>query len=332
MRFKFLEALYTKVFINIIVESSQSIVYIEVSSRDKVIDSIEKKFDTTGMNSKMYELISSYLKESPYCYISVLDKSQSQGAIPSCSSSEMGKYEDMSSAKYVCISKEWAVYTSEYDLNATKHEYRSIGVDFIFSPFVIMTRFFKDKIDTTLAMFVLIEDSNISFSVFDNSRLLYANYLNMQDKKEDDMLMDSSLEDEDLDLDGIELDNVDTDDDMELLEDFSNIEDLDSSDDIDEFAEAADIEEIVHHEDVRSDSDGLNDDYQRFLLIQNALSSYYKDEKYKSQFVEKIYVADAVGLSGDFKRYLEEEMFLSVYVRKIDLSMELCEMAKAEAL
>lgn len=330
MRIKFLEALYTKVFINIIVENHQSTVYIEVCAKDKVINTVHKKFDTVGINSKMYELISLYTKESPFNYISVLDKAPSQGAIPTCVSSEMGKYADMSAAKYICVLKEWAVYTPEYDLNAIKNEYRSIGVDFIFSPFLIIRKFFKDKIQSTLAMFILVEDSHISLSVFDSSKLLYAKYLDMQSSKEDELLMDSSLVEEDEDLDSIDLNDINIDYGSESLDDFSNIEDLDVIDDIDEFAEALDIEKIVIHDEVQSDSDEFNEDYQRFLLIQSSLNSFYKDEKYESQFVEKVYVADSIGLSGDLKRYLEEEMFLSVFVRKIDLSVEVCEMAKAE--
>jgi hypothetical protein len=330
MRIKFLEALYTKVFINIIVENHQSAVYIEVCSKDKVINTVYKKFDTVGINSKMYELINLYIKESPFNYISVLDKSPSQGAIPTCVNSEMGKYGDMSSVKYICVSKEWAAYTAEYDLNAIKNEYRSIGVDFIFSPFLIIRKFFKDKIESTLAMFVLVEDSHISLSIFDNSKLLYAKYLDMQSSKEDELLMDSSLVEEDEDLDSIDLTDISIDYGSESLDDFSNIEDLDVIDEIDEFAEALDIEKIVIRDDVHSDSDEFNEDYQRFVLIQSSLSSFYKDEKYTSQFVEKVYIADSIGLSGDFKRYLEEEMFLSVFVRKIDLCAEVCEMAKAE--
>jgi hypothetical protein len=328
---KFLETLYTKVFINIIVENSSTIVYIETCSRDNVINSIEKSFDTTSINAKMYDFIKSCIKQSPFFYISVLDNSPLQGAIPTSVSSEMNKYADMSSVKYIAL-KEWAVYTPEYDINAVKHDYRSIGVDFIFSPFLIMFKFFKDKIESTLSMFVLVEDNCLSLSVFDNSKLLYGEYIDMQHQKDDDLLMDSSLDEEiSLELDSIDLDEIDIDSDIDSLDDFANIEDLDISADIDEFSEAQDIEEIIHAHDERNiSSDGFNEDYQRFSLIQSSLNSFYKDDKYESKFIENIYIADSIGVSSDLKGYLEEEMFLNVYVRKINLSVEVCDMAKAE--
>jgi len=195
-----------------------------------------------------------------------------------------------------------------------------------------MSKFFKDKIDSTLSMFVLIEDNYLSMSIFDNSKLLYGEYLDMEHHKDDELLMDSSLdEDEDISLEDINLDEIDVENDIEALDDFANIEDLDISGDIDEFSEAQEIEEIIHNDDDDEiSSDGFNEDYQRFLLIQSSLNSFYKDDKYESQFIESVYVADGVGVSSDLKGYLEEEMFLSVYVRKIKRSTEVYDMAKAE--
>lgn len=323
---KILETLYSKVFINIIVKNEQSIVYVEICTGAKVTDSVERTFDTTGMNSKMFEFINGYKKESPYYYISVLDKSPSQGAIPSCVSTEMGKYANMSSAKYIChASNEWAVYTPDYDLNALVNDYRSIGVDFVFSPFIVMTRFFEDKINSTLSMFILVEDNYMSLSVFDNSKLLYADHLDMENSlNEDEMLIETSMDEDTL----LDIDEIDIDEESE--NDFANIEDLDIIDDMDEFSEAQEIEEIVQNQEDDLDTDGFNEDYKRFSLIQSSLGVFYKDAKYQSQFVETVYIADAVGVSKDLKGYLEEEMYLGVYVRKIDLCSELSAIAKAE--
>ena len=249
---KLLETLYTKVFINIIVESSRTIVYVEVCSKDETLEGVHKSFDTTAVNSKMYEYIHAYFKESPFHYVSILDKSKQQGAIPTCSVSLMDQYYDIASSEYKCYSKDWAFYTSEYDIEVIKHEYRTIGLDFIFSPFAVLANFFKDKIDKTLAIFVLVEENYLSFCIFDNSKLLYAEHLDMKHKKEedeDDMLIDSSLEEDDLDIDSINLEDISMEEDDSIsFDDFSNIEDLDSTDMIDEFSETQDIEEEMEKE------------------------------------------------------------------------------------
>ena len=328
---RFLETLYTKVFINIIVESSQTIVYIEVCTRDDVVKGTHKVFDTTTLNSKMHDYIGHYFRESPFYYVSILDKSSLQGAIPTCSVSQMDKYCDIASSEYKCYGEDWAFYTSEYDLEVIKHEYRSIGVDFIFSPFAILAKFFKDKINSTLAIFILVEENSISFSIFDSSKLLYAEYLDMQHSRdEEDILIDSSVEEEEEpDIDSIDLEDISLEDDSIIFDDFTNIEDLDSGESIEEFSESQEVEEEAEN-NVDISTDGFNEDYHRFSLIQSSLNTFYKDSKYESKFVESIYIADGVGISGDLKSYLEEELFLKVYIRKIDLGISLCDMAKAE--
>ncbi len=329
---KFLETLYTKVFINIIIENSQTVVYIEVCSKNEVVETIEKSFDTISINAKMYDVIQTYSKQSPFYYISVLDNSSLQGALPAVDKLDMSKYADMSLMKSISFS-DWSVYSAEYDLNSIAQEYKSIGVDFIFSPFLIMAKFFQDKISTNLSMFILVESNYLTISIFDNSKLLYAKYIDTQYQKDDDLLINIPLDDEDydvsLDIEGINLEEIDIDDDNSL-DDFANIEDLDSGNEIDEFSEAKEIKEVKQENNDDISSVGFDEDYQRFLCIQSSLSSFYKDDKYDSQFIESTYIADGVGVSNALKKYLEEEMFLSVYVRKINLGAELCDMAKAE--
>lgn len=332
---KLFELLYHKVYVNIVVERSQTIVYIQECSSKGSVVSESQTFNTTTIDSKMKEFINSFTSESPFFYISVLDTSKSQGALPTCVSRDMSKFCDLESSKHMCYKNNWAYYTSKVDLNTLQMAYPDIGVDFIFSPFVLLANFFKDKIDSSLAIFLLIEDNYLSLSVFKNSELLYSQHINMEHNDDNDVLSIEDHNDEiDLELDtAINLEEIDALDDVESVDDFGDIEDLDSIDEIDEFAEEDDEEEVKEEESISSieeDATGFNEDYQRYSLIQSSINCFYKDEIYKSEFVQDIYIADGVGVSGDLKRYLEEEMFLNVFVRHLDLCSELAELAKAE--
>jgi hypothetical protein len=246
----------------------------------------------------------------------------------------MDGYFDKSLSKYVCYSDRWVYYTSKVDLHALQKEYSRIGIDFVFSPFVVLAKFFKDKIDTNMALFVFVEDTFVTLGVFDNSELLYAKHLDMEHYKGDDELLmedhDSNEIELDLAIDGdMDLGEIDGDE----LDNLGDIEDLDSLDDLDEFSDTKDIEEELQEkleELPVKEIDSFNEDYQRFLLIQGALSDFYKNDKHASQFIESVYIADGAGVSGDLKRYLEEEMFLNVYIRSMDINAEICELAKAE--
>jgi len=340
---KIFEAIYAKIFVNITLSRSNTSIYIEVCSKNKVVESAEKTFETTKVNEKMYDFINSYTQDSPYSYVSIVDNSPSQGAIGTCAPSEMKKFHDFENLKSKCSSGKWTYFTSKYDLNKLQNSYKDIGLDFIFSPYSVLSVFFKDKIESSLSMYILVEDNSLSLCVFDNSELLFAKYLDMEhsdsSSDDEDLLMDDDddeEDDEDFELDEgeVNLDDLAPDEDMESLEDFGDIEDLDDAHDISEFHEASEIEDFEKIDEEKSlteyDSDGFNEDYQRFSLIQSAVNTFYKDSKYESKFIESVYIADNIGVSSDLKKYLEEEMFLNVYIRQIDLGTEICELAKAE--
>ena len=335
---KLYERLYVKVLVNIIIGHTKTIVYIEILNKAGTLNSYEEEFDTKYLSAQMYEYITSYTKETPYFYISILDYSPSQGAIGTCSKHKVGYFEDLSASEHKCYNDKWTYYTAKTDVYAIEKVYEKIGVDFIFSPFVLLANFFKDKIDTHLAMFVLIQEGSLALSIFNKSELLYGEHLDIETEITSDELIDDNdiAEIEKEMQESIDLDDIASLDDLdELDDDFGDIADLDSIDELDDFDETKDIEEeLAENEDMQDypiqDMDGLNEDYQRFSLIQSAVNTFYKDEKFESEFIENVYIGDCVGVSSDLKKYLEEEMFLNVYVRHVDLASELCSITKME--
>ena len=339
---KILKSLYFKVFINVIVEHSNTTVYTQIYSKKGEISHEEMTFPSAKFTQELYEYIANFTKESPFHYVSFLDSSKDQGALPTCDKNKLSYYQDLTTAEYKCINKQFSIYTSKTDLYNLERRYEDIGIDFIFSPFIVLGNFFKDKTASTMAMYVLIGETAISVAVFENSDLLFAKHLDLEldtptqnldleELDEDEKEIDLELEDES----GIILDDIDVDGD---LEDFSDIADLDNLEDIDEFSETKDLNEELYEDSVHSvdeiasedENSHFNEDYQRFSLIQNAINNFYTDPKYEGNFLENIYIADNVGVSNDLRRYLEEEMFLNVYIRKIDVASEICDLAKEE--
>lgn len=333
---KLFKLLYPTVYINIVLKRSKTVVYIEVVSKEKVINSVEELFDTTSLNDKMMNFINLYTTQSPYSYVSFLDSSSLQGAIPTCSKNQLSYYADVSYSEYKCVQKQWTCYTSKDDLYESEKRYSELGVDFIFSPFILLSNFFKDKIDNPIALYILVEENYLSVAVFKHSELIYAEHLDLESSTDDEeLLIADESEELNLEDEGIDLEDVDAIDDLDLFEDLGEIEDLDSLDDIDEFSETKDVEEEFHQEleeeqETKAQEGGFNEDYQRFTLIQTSVSHFYKDERFENEFVENVYIADGIGISSDLKRYLEEEMFLSVYIRHVELPALVCDIAKLE--
>jgi len=340
---KVLQKLYNRIFVNILHEGSQTKIYIEVcsaTSKSEVLQNAQKIFEGTKVTPEMISFIQSYTKDSPYFYIAFLDNSLEQGVIPTCEKSQLLKYYDISASEYKCSNEQWTYFTSKSDLYVIEKSYSKIGIDFVFSPFSLLANFFKDKRDSEFVMFVLVEHTALSLMVYNKGQLLFGEYLDMHHIPEEDALSSGDL-DQDIDLgldDSIDLEGVDVDaQELEMIDDFGDIADLDSLEEIEEFSEHEDVEEELleaaqeqlNLSDVGS-RDSFNEDYRRFSLVQTSLRSYYDDERYESDFIENVYVADGVGVSPEFKRYLEEEMFVKVYIRQADVAIEMCELAKME--
>jgi len=291
MLLKFFESLYQKVFVSIISRENSIDVYIELYSRDDVVDYMRNNFPTSHINAEILGFIIKYTRETPFSYISVLDTSPFQGALPTCEANMLSFYHDGNQSQYMCHDEKWTSYTSKLDLADTKKRYESTGLDFIFSPFTLLANFFQEKIRDDFALFILIEDTSISLSVFDQSELLFAQYLCMKNNDEvNDLFLDDTLEVLDLE------------------------------------AEIYQIKETFFEDE----TENFHEDNQRFLLIQNSIKDFYKDEKYKSKFIENIYIADSVGISSRLRDSLEEEMFLTPFVMDIELGEEITKLARME--
>jgi len=330
---KIFESLYLKVFVNIVVSNTKTVVYIENISKQQIIDKVEKVFETVSLDKNIETFIKKYTDESPYFYISILNNSSTQGVLPTCKKEKYFYYEDVSESKIICLDKKWSIFSSKKELTQLKKEYKSIGVDFIFSPFVVLSTLFEKDIKGDVALYILLEEQKISLTIFQNSDLLYGNYLNVEDKIEDD----ENLLTYDVDLDeGVDLEDVDAMEHIDMFDDFADIEDLDDIDDIDEFSDVQEIDDDFSSQSEEEidlppeKEDTFSVDYQRFTLIQNAVNHFYNDEKYENIFIENIFIADGTGIGAGLSQYLEEEMFLNVHYRVVDIGEIVSKLAKKE--
>ncbi len=210
----------------------------------------------------------------------------------------------------------------------------------MFSPFYLLKNFYKDKIKGELALFVLVNEDYMSLAIFEKSNLRYASLLDLQQESEsdDELIMDEDDEEElildEIQSNSVDLEGIDVDDEIEGLDDFDDLDDLDGFDDMDDFEDNSDIEQVHEEsekpvEEMTSD-DTFGEDYHRFSLIQSSVGTFYKDPKFNGDFIQNAFIADGVSLSPEFKRFLEEEMFLNVVIRKIDLAQEISDLAKVE--
>ena len=67
----FFKRIYSTFFVNIVVSRSETSVYIEVTAHNKVAELLQKSFRTLSINKKMIDFILTYIRDTPYFYISL---------------------------------------------------------------------------------------------------------------------------------------------------------------------------------------------------------------------------------------------------------------------
>ena len=156
--------IYQQVFIGIVVQNSSMKVCIQMFKGKKLHKEISKDFDISEAkpNAEVNDFIRIYMDESPFHYISVLNDTITQGAIPTCSMHEADTFANLDSCVSICNDNKWMVYAEKTELNALQKRFSKNGIDFLFSPFFILSHFFSDKIVGSPSLFVLIQKMPLS--------------------------------------------------------------------------------------------------------------------------------------------------------------------------
>lgn len=343
--------IYQQIFIGIVVQDTSMKVCVQMRKGKRLEKEISRNFSIfqATPSSEANEFVKSYMDESPFSYVAVLNDTLQQGAIPTCSMHKAENFNDLSSCVTVCNEDKWMVYAEKSELNALQKRFLINGLDYIFSPFFILSSFFEDKTGGKTSLLVLIQDDYLSLCIFNEGELLFANHYVTKEAIADEHLsadldestgesLSFSLEDDNdlsINLDDIDaLEELDALDDLDSLQDLDDLDDLDEIEDFEESLNEAVVESEIALEEAKTKYDGKMDnfsnDYKRFQLIQAALQQFYNDDKYNNKFVEETYIADACETGPDLVRFLEEELFVTAYKRSIDVDKELIKMAIRE--
>jgi hypothetical protein len=347
---RLIKNLYQQVFIGIVVQQSRVRVCVQMRKGSKVDKELCKEFEISGgkPTPAVNHFIKEYMDESPFAYTAVLNDALHQGAVPTCSMHEAAVFNDLGSSVTLCNENKWMVFSEKSELNSLQKRFFTNGLDFIFSPFFILSTFFADKTEGKTSLLVLIQENYLSLCIFSEGNLLFANHYTTINAVEDESMsvdltegteesLGFNLEDET----SVSLDDLDNLDELDALDDLDNLQDLDDLDDLDEIVDFEEsLNEAVEESEVALEEaktkydhkvDNFSDDYKRFQIIQAALQHFYNDDKYDNQFVEEAYIADACETGQDLTRFIEEELFVTVYKRHIELEKEIVKMAVSEA-
>jgi hypothetical protein len=296
---------------------------------NKIIFREQNHFVGDVPSLSMNRYIQHKIDATPYFYISTLNLHGNQGAYEGCARPSVHFHSDVVGISTLKRNDLWTQYTQAEELHRLRNHYAVVGLDFIFSPFSMIEFYFADKIPNTFGLYAFGGLGFFAVAIFDTGKLEYAHYYTTHngvknDKDEPSLSFgsESVSEHKPIVLDDIEgLDDLDILDDLDSFVDIANLDDLDE---VNEFSEdTVTPEEIRHIRDNGMDSakhiiDNLGEEYERFEFIQKTLERFYSSAQCKNRFVETVCIADITLGGDDLKRYLEEELFVNVLVRRVN--------------
>jgi hypothetical protein len=271
--------------------------------------------DRDNLGGKVKNFIQTLQDEYEHTYISLFLNSSGQGILPRCNSSEFAKFNiDANSVKSICVDGRFMMYATHIDIRWAEKLFQKIGLDFIFSPFLVLDYFIQNEKDQhpssdNATLNILNSKNSLTLLIESNGKILYGSFLNTA--KQDNLLEESEEYEEydgkEIDLDELELDE----DDLEL-------------DDIDEVANSD------FNLNLLDDSVLDEDDKRSIKYLNRALKEFYSSDVYESRFIDRARIFDDCGISEGVLKHIESELLLDTTAKNINIFDAMFELSKKE--
>ena len=291
-------------------------IYVKKVKNSKVIHTAKKTFDLESKENLTKEVIDYLLalqEEHEQSYVALFLNTLGQGAISGCNTGAYEKFGvDKKGVKSVCIDKAFTIYASVIDINWVDKIFKKVGLDFVFSPFLILHMLSKDDVASKeVKLYILNTHNGLTLMIKQDKKLLYGSFFNIA--KEQDLLYE---EFESSDLGSV--DNLEE----ELFEEF----DLDDDDTM------HDLEDEIEYDDVELNSQLSAMDFRIIRYLDASLKEFYHSELYESAFIDKVKLYDDAGMNEEVIKHIENELLLDTSAENISILDVVVKVAEEEVM
>ncbi len=334
---------FTTLFITIIQENNSYKLYSRVLKNGKVKKRFDKTFDIKSNDEKLSQDMEDYIlslqEKYNYVYTALLLNSMGQGAINGTSEEEFEKSSvDPKNVKSIKF-KTWSAFVSYIDLNWIKKIYDNVGLDLVYSPFVVLYELLSNyKLKNRPTLYILNLESSVTVAIFKADTLYFGAFYNIS---KDDMLSDSiGVDDWENEEEESAVENLASlDESEEQEEEFSNLDDLSELDVLDnelddeEFSDIKEERKEDFSPDPSMDDVDIDDielygrDLEIYKFLNKALKEYYKNDIFQSDFVEEAIIFDGYGMTQEMMDSIENDLLLDLGMHKIDVAEVVCDLS-----
>lgn len=314
---KIVRPFFSNVFMAINIDSSICTIKVLRLKESKVVEEFDREFKIFDdeLPVEMIKFIKSYKRRFPFSYIGVIAKTYNQGVFHTKKIDELHKVGIEPRECKILKFKDWCAYIKKSEIvDMQKYFSRFDGVDYIFSPFVLIFLSVQKKLDSSLRLYILCEKSNIALFIANRDNVYFAGYFMVEGEIEQASRVNGTL-----------LEKQDTkNDDKYSLEEFENL-DLGFIQDEDE--------EEQETEQIKNANQAIGDIAKASVIanvIQSSLNEFYTNEFYDEGFVEEVICLDSLGMSSEMIACIQDITMLEVSRQQFFLQDELLALTQQE--
>ena len=332
---------FHEVFIGVNIFENECSINIDITKNGKIKTNIKKVLivkDHT-LSDEAKGIIQKYITNYNFTYVTTMLNTTNQGAITGCGKEALQRFNIIAQdVNALCIDNKWQAFAYLEDINLAQNSLDGIDVDYIISPFVVISFLIKELHITETTLYVLNQKESVSIAIFDSNTLLFSAHI----KSNKDVVVETKETISSIDEDPIDNFIQDEDDDMDFFEDDEEFEDMALDEDEvdtsinDEIKEKSidseDTEEKSKYEEAKERESQYEIKRSMELLahIKNSITEFYKSEIYESDFINKVVIATDEKLSSHVCEFIEDEILIDIELININLSQVLSKIAFEE--
>jgi len=351
-----LQKKFQNLFVAIVLSEAECILRCKVLKNGAIAKTFTKTFPLSSPLETLDGAVENYLMnlqdEYQFVYIAFLLNSLGQGAIEGSGNSSFTKHNvDIQNVHNVTLYNQWSTYASYIEIKWAKNLFANVGLDFIYSPFIILSDFIvSQKLKNKPTCYLLNCQDFFVLAIFEEKKLHFGAFFKTQSDtsftRSDDINDWENEHEEEGVLDSEELPTMPVEEDEheehdEGIEELSELGELSELEDIDDLRSTdsfSDIDEKtigsfrgmegIKEEDISLELYGR--DLLVYKYLKTALEEYYHNPLYTSEFIDEIIIFDGYEISSDLIHQLEDELMMDVEVHKVDVSDRMCDIAIKE--
>lgn len=306
----FLDKIYQKVIISIDLNLTVCRLLIDYHNSGK---KEEKAYKTVNGDLPIdaIKYIRKIKGKYPFTYLAAMIRGASQGLLHGNKLDVFSKFNiNPKTISAMLVNKSWFLYVEKADLQKEKNKFNKVyGIDFLFSPFVIIYERIKRQLEDIKKLYILQGKYTCTLLVANRKTIFFGKYI---------VIEDGFFEDKE------QSDNDDTKKDNAI--EFNALNDIDENIIIKDFDEKEDV-------DLDSTMSGLNDvsiASNIINTIKDALNEFYNDERYESDFIDELLILDGYGISDNTISHLKTNIMIDVRLLQVDFCEEVLKLSKME--